>query len=124
MADKLAKHPNTEGTDVRTSRDGNLVAVGASQRNGRLHVVDLRGTKTRFDVAIKASYIPAVDFAKDGRSVYCAAMELTQHDIKTGKTVRKTPLPNTALAMRISQDGKLLAVATADSKVRIYQLVE
>lgn len=124
LRDEEAKVPEHEGTDVRCSKTGNLIVVGGAQRSGRLQLVDLRGVKRVFDLPVQASYVPAVDFALDGKSVFCASEELTQHSTKDGTTLRRFHLPDVALMLRVSPQGDLLAVSTTDRQVRIFKLEE
>ena len=123
LVDNQAKHLQNEGTDLRVSPNGKTIALGGALRGGRLQIIDARHAKLLHDKPVKAGYIPAVDFAHDGASVYAASLDFCAYDVKSGALLREFTLPAMALVLRRSPDGQFVAISCEDEQVRIYRVI-
>jgi WD40 repeat protein/serine/threonine protein kinase len=106
------------------SPGGSLVA--SADRAGQLSLWDASAGALRWSVAADQQAIWSVGFTPDGRSIMTASdTRIRFWEVETGAVSRTLPYEGGPITRAIlSPDGGLVAVASADGKIRLYDALE
>ncbi|WP_372368027.1 DUF4062 domain-containing protein [Candidatus Uabimicrobium sp. HlEnr_7] len=105
-------------TGIDISSDGTKAASGSYDCT--LRVWDLRSSK----ILLEHTYVAPVNdvrFSPDGGTIYSAGLQVDIWDVTRGEKIKSIGEPNLMITkLALSVDGSLLAIATADQRVIVY----
>lgn len=114
---------------VAFSPDGRNFAAAGVDRT--IYIWDAKTWKLERKLAGQPEMIASLAFSADGKSLATGGFnDITMKhpvsvlvwDFMSGKVVKTLPAPHAVRAVALSNDGKLLAAASLDAKVRLWEL--